>query len=60
MKCDPENGRADIMDIGGGGVPAQDYELLLSHGGSAAVGPGTVIPNGAKAILTERNKRLGH
>ncbi|RME67834.1 MAG: methylmalonyl-CoA mutase [Verrucomicrobia bacterium] len=53
-------GRDDIMVVCGGVIPAQDYEFLLSHGASAIFGPGTVIPQAAKTILEELNKRLGH
>jgi methylmalonyl-CoA mutase len=53
-------GRADIMVVCGGVIPAQDYEFLLGHGASAVFGPGTVIPAAAKTILAELDKRLGH
>jgi len=37
-------GRADIMVIVGGVIPAQDYDYLLAHGATAIFGPGTKIP----------------
>nr|VFK34323.1 MAG: methylmalonyl-CoA mutase [Candidatus Kentron sp. MB]VFK76657.1 MAG: methylmalonyl-CoA mutase [Candidatus Kentron sp. MB] len=39
--------REDIM-VGGGVIPAQDYDFLYSHGASAIFGPGTVIPIAAQ------------
>jgi methylmalonyl-CoA mutase len=53
-------GRADIMVVIGGVIPAQDYEFLYSHGAAAIFGPGTVIPVAAQKILVELGKRLGH
>jgi methylmalonyl-CoA mutase len=53
-------GRADIMIICGGVIPAQDYDFLLQNGAAAVFGPGTVIPSAAKTILVELNQRLGH
>jgi methylmalonyl-CoA mutase len=53
-------GRADIMAVIGGVIPAQDYEFLYSHGAAAIFGPGTVIPVAAQKILVELGKRLGH
>lgn len=44
-------GRADIMVICGGVIPAQDYPFLYAHGASAIFGPGTVIPDSAEKIL---------
>ena len=53
-------GRADIMVVIGGVIPAQDYEYLYAHGAAAIFGPGTVIPIAAKRVLQELNGRLGH
>jgi methylmalonyl-CoA mutase len=52
-------GRADIMVIVGGVIPAQDYDFLYRHGATAIFGPGTVIPLAAKKVLQELLKRLG-
>ncbi|MBN2227033.1 MAG: methylmalonyl-CoA mutase [candidate division Zixibacteria bacterium] len=46
-------GRADIMVVIGGVIPAQDYQFLYDHGASAIFGPGTVIPVAAKNILKQ-------
>ena len=53
-------GRADIMVVCGGVIPAQDYDYLLQQGAAAVFGPGTVIPQAARTILAELNKRLSH
>ncbi len=53
-------GRADIMIVIGGVIPAQDYEFLRNHGAAAIFGPGTVIPRAARDVLEELNRRLGH
>jgi methylmalonyl-CoA mutase len=55
-------GRADIMIVCGGVIPAQDYDFLLSNGASAVFGPGTVIPQSALRmleLLLERIQPLG-
>ncbi|MCB8923059.1 MAG: methylmalonyl-CoA mutase [Ardenticatenaceae bacterium] len=52
-------GRADIMVVIGGVIPAQDYEYLYAHGAAAIFGPGTVIPIAAKKVLGELQNRLG-
>jgi methylmalonyl-CoA mutase len=44
-------GRADIMVIVGGVIPAQDYAFLYEKGVAAVFGPGTVIPKAACKIL---------
>lgn len=46
-------GREDIMVVCGGVIPAQDYEFLLANGATAIFGPGTIIPESAKIILTK-------
>ncbi|MBE2199656.1 MAG: methylmalonyl-CoA mutase [Anaerolinea sp.] len=53
-------GRADIMVVIGGVIPAQDYEYLYAHGAAAIFGPGTVIPVAAKRVIGELYGRLGH
>ncbi len=45
-------GREDIMVVCGGVIPAQDYDFLYKNGAAAIFGPGTVIPNSARKILT--------
>lgn len=51
-------GREDIMVICGGVIPAQDYEYLYQNGAAAIFGPGTIIPEAAKKIMEELNKRI--
>ncbi|HRN68779.1 MAG TPA: methylmalonyl-CoA mutase [Promineifilum sp.] len=53
-------GRADIMIVVGGVIPAQDYKFLHANGASAVFGPGTVIPVAAGKIVEELGRRLGH
>ena len=52
-------GREDIMVVCGGVIPSQDYEFLLKNKVSAIFGPGTVIPESAKKILTMLLESLG-
>jgi methylmalonyl-CoA mutase len=40
-------------------IPHQDYEFLREHGAAAIFGPGTVIPEAARLMLEELNRRLG-
>ena len=51
-------GRADIMVIVGGVIPAQDYDFLYEAGAAAIFGPGTVIPDAAAQMLNALNERL--
>ncbi|MEN8227562.1 MAG: methylmalonyl-CoA mutase [Bacteroidota bacterium] len=44
-------GRADIMVIAGGVIPAQDYEFLYNSGVMAIFGPGTKVTEAGKEIL---------
>ncbi|HEY3403179.1 MAG TPA: methylmalonyl-CoA mutase [Ohtaekwangia sp.] len=44
-------GRADIMVVAGGVIPAQDYDVLYKSGVSFIFGPGTIITDAAKHIL---------
>ena len=53
-------GREDIMVICGGVIPSQDYNYLYEKGAAAIFGPGTVLPEAAKKIMEELNKRLGY
>ena len=46
-------GRADIMVIVGGVIPAQDYQFLYDAGVKGIFGPGTVISIAAQKVLTE-------
>ncbi|WP_409301558.1 methylmalonyl-CoA mutase [Peribacillus sp. SCS-155] len=52
--------REDILVIIGGVIPAQDYDYLYENGAAAIFGPGTIIPQSAKIVLTEIYKRLGY
>ncbi|MBK8166771.1 MAG: methylmalonyl-CoA mutase [bacterium] len=53
-------GRGDILVVCGGVIPSQDYEYLREHGAAAIFGPGTVIPDAARNLLAELNRRLGY
>jgi methylmalonyl-CoA mutase len=44
--------REDILIVCGGVIPAQDYDFLYENGASAIFGPGTVIPEAAKKIMS--------
>ncbi|GAA4444507.1 methylmalonyl-CoA mutase [Pontibacter saemangeumensis] len=44
-------GRADIMVIVGGVIPAQDYDFLYKAGAAGIFGPGTIISVAAQHIL---------
>ncbi len=44
-------GRDDIMVIGGGGIPPQDYDFLYKAGTVAIFGPGTVISDAGIKLL---------
>jgi len=46
-----ELGRADILVIVGGVIPAQDYQFLYDQGVAGIFGPGTKIAQAATAIL---------
>ena len=52
-------GRSDIMVVVGGVIPPQDYDFLRKNGAAAVFGPGTFIPDAAREILTQLNKRAG-
>ncbi len=51
-------GRADMMVVIGGVIPAQDHAFLYEQGATAIFGPGTAIPSAARAVLDELNRRL--
>ena len=44
-------GRADILVVCGGVIPAQDYAYLYEHGAVAIFGPGTPVPQSAAQVL---------
>jgi methylmalonyl-CoA mutase len=46
-------GRDDIIVVAGGVIPQQDYDYLYNAGASFIFGPGTVITDAAKEILTK-------
>ncbi|MCY3833343.1 MAG: methylmalonyl-CoA mutase [Chloroflexi bacterium] len=50
-------GRPDMMVVIGGVIPAQDHQFLLEAGAAAIFGPGTAIPQAAKLVLDELNRR---
>lgn len=52
--------REDILVIVGGVVPAQDYDFLKEHGAAAVFGPGTQIPEAAKQLIEDLERRLGN
>jgi methylmalonyl-CoA mutase len=45
-------GRADIRVVVGGVIPPQDYAPLTAAGVSGIFGPGTVIAEAARQLLT--------
>jgi methylmalonyl-CoA mutase len=53
-------GRDDILIVVGGVVPPQDHEELMRAGAAAIFGPGTVIPDAARALLATLSRHLGH
>lgn len=52
-------GRADMVVVIGGVIPARDYQYLYDQGAAAIFGPGTVIPVAAQKVLHELKRRLG-
>ena len=48
-----QRGRADILVIAGGVIPAQDYQFLFDAGVAGVYGPGTVIARAAQEILVK-------
>jgi methylmalonyl-CoA mutase len=53
-----QQGRADMMVVIGGVIPARDHPFLYERGASAIFGPGVVIPVAARQVLDELNQRL--
>jgi methylmalonyl-CoA mutase len=47
-----KRGRGDILVVCGGVIPQQDYDYLYDNGAVAIFGPGTIIPEAAKRILS--------
>ncbi|MEK9543730.1 MAG: cobalamin-dependent protein, partial [Luminiphilus sp.] len=50
-------GAEDIIVIAGGVIPQQDYGFLEEKGVSLIFGPGTPIPEAARAVLDAVNAR---
>jgi methylmalonyl-CoA mutase len=50
-----KQGADDIVVIAGGVIPAQDYDFLYQAGVKCVFGPGTPIPESARAVLTAIN-----
>jgi len=50
-------GRPDIAIAVGGVIPKQDYDALYRGGASCIFGPGTVITEAARELLSELEKR---
>ncbi len=46
-------GRPDILVVAGGVIPPNDHKALYDAGAAAIFGPGTVIPDAAKALLEQ-------
>ena len=46
-------GRPDILVVAGGVIPPNDHDALYAAGAAAIFGPGTVIPEAAKALLEQ-------
>lgn len=53
-------GREDIIVVAGGVIPEQDYDFLRAAGTSFIFGPGTVISDAARTILTQLLKNQQH
>jgi methylmalonyl-CoA mutase len=54
-------GANDIVVFVGGVIPAQDYAELTAAGAAAIFGPGTPIPDSARAVLAAiRAQIAGH
>ena len=51
-------GRADMMVVIGGVIPARDHQFLYERGAAAIFGPGTVIPAAAIKVLDELKQRI--
>jgi methylmalonyl-CoA mutase len=55
-----KEGRADIMIVVGGVIPASDYDALYKAGATAVFGPGTNIPAAAADLLEKLNAKMGY
>ena len=53
-------GRADVMIVVGGVIPAQDFEALRKAGADAIFPPGTMIAEAAARLLEQLNRQLGY
>jgi methylmalonyl-CoA mutase len=51
-------GRADIMVVAGGVIPEQDHAFLHQAGTALIFGPGTIITEAAKEILSQLMKKI--
>ncbi|MEL7542200.1 MAG: methylmalonyl-CoA mutase [Pseudomonadota bacterium] len=54
------HGRDDIMIVVGGVIPPADHAALKDAGAAAVFGPGTNIPDAARALIAELNAMLGY
>ena len=52
-----EQGRANMMVVIGGVIPARDHAFLFEQGATAIFGPGTVIPTAARDVLEKLERR---
>ncbi|MFI5306239.1 MAG: methylmalonyl-CoA mutase [Polyangiales bacterium] len=52
-----ERGREDIMIAVGGVIPKQDYDHLYRAGAACIFGPGTIITEAAKQLMTDLAER---
>jgi methylmalonyl-CoA mutase len=55
-----EAGRADVMIVVGGVIPASDFDVLRQSGADAIFPPGTMIAEAAARLLEQLNQRLGY
>ena len=53
-------GRGDIMIVGGGVIPEQDFAELYDAGATAIFPPGTVIAEAAADLVKKLSTSLGH
>ncbi len=53
-------GRADILIVVGGVIPAQDFDALKQAGAAFIFAPGTVISKACLAMIEELDRRTGH
>ncbi len=54
-----KQGGSDIIVVVGGVIPRTDYDFLNKAGVKGIFGPGTPIPDSAKAVLAAINQHLG-